>query len=750
MIIPRSINGAGNPVTFALDVLAEEPPQSRLPGGWSSIIGIVCALIGNVLISFALNTQRYAHLRLAREAGEISSIREASRLGKPKHQKTTYGTIQEDIAEERAKKNAKAAGEPIVDSEEPTHEDDSAETQALIPHVEEPTSDASSETTIRGDEKQPQQQKRKTYLRSPWWWLGITLMTIGEAGNFLAYGFAPASIVSPLGVVALIANCIIAPIMLKEKFRARDLLGVIIAVGGAVTVVISAKGSNPKLGPEEIGALLKRWEFLLYLGITCAAIIVLMFMSNKYGGKTVVIDIGLVGLFGGYTALSTKGVASLLSYRLFYIFTFPIAYLLVAVLVFTAVMQIKYVNRALQRFDSTQVIPTQFVCFTIFVVTGSAILYRDFEKTTADKLGEFFGGVALTFLGVWCITSGRGAKHDVVEDLEIAEDHNAEAISLVNDEEEDTPNGPASPTTPIATQPSLEQELANTFQPASSSDSSLSFVTATTALPGISPSSTNTIHAPDPATNLTRAPSSTRQQLAPPRLATTRSSPIVHQTSTSSRGTRSRSANPPAPSTPPQAASTRPPTHRHISDVSFSPLPAPSTTTNTTPKRPTAAPLGRHPSIVERMFSSSSHTFRDISSSLTLPLTPSLGPLTSPLSSGLSVVVASSLRGLPAGAAPGERDVGAQSESRRRRGSGRDVGTGPGTGRDRGRSSGHGPSVSASGSGRRPSALPDTRRSSLAVVVDDEEGDEDEDGRNMSVDQSGGRKASSVAGRDRK
>ena len=29
-------------------------------------------------------------------------------------------------------------------------------------------------------------------------------MTIGEAGNFLAYGFAPASIVSPLGVVALV------------------------------------------------------------------------------------------------------------------------------------------------------------------------------------------------------------------------------------------------------------------------------------------------------------------------------------------------------------------------------------------------------------------------------------------------------------------------------------------------------------------------------------------------------------------
>ena len=156
-------------------------------------------------------------------------------------------------------------------------------------------------------------------------------------------------------------------------------------------------------------------------------------------------------------------------------------------------------------------------------------------------------------------------------------------------------------------------------------------------------------------------------------------------------------------------------------------------------------PLGRHPSIVERMFSTSSHTFRDLSSSLTLPLTPSLGPLTSPLSSGLSVVVASSLRGLPAGAAPGERDVGAQSESRRRRMSGRETGTG----RDRGRSSGRGHGPSASGSGRRPSALPDTRRSSLAVVVD-EEGDGDGDERSSSVNRDGSRKPSSVVGGDRK
>lgn len=89
-------------------------------------------------------------------------------------------------------------------------------------------------------------------------------------------------------------------------------------------------------------------------------------------------------------------------------------------------------NRALQRFDSTQVIPVQFVLFTISVIIGSAVLYRDFAAADADRFGKFFGGCAFTFLGVYLITSGRsrdGDDHDL-EDLDDEEN----AIGLVDEE----------------------------------------------------------------------------------------------------------------------------------------------------------------------------------------------------------------------------------------------------------------------------------------------------------------------------
>ena len=126
---------------------------------------------------------------------------------------------------------------------------------------------------------------------------------------------------------------------------------------------------------------------------------------------------------GGYTVLTTKGVSSMLSSTLFKAFTTPVTYGLLLVLLGTAVMQVRYVNKALQRFDSTQVIPIQFVLFTLSVIIGSAVLYRDFERTTTTQAAKFVGGCLLTFFGVFLITSGRPSQDD--EDR-LSDDENIE------------------------------------------------------------------------------------------------------------------------------------------------------------------------------------------------------------------------------------------------------------------------------------------------------------------------------------
>ncbi|EXJ79681.1 hypothetical protein A1O3_07962 [Capronia epimyces CBS 606.96] len=389
---------------------------------WSSFIGIVTAIVGNLLISFALNTQRYAHILINRERNQARSQHSKGRI--PPRKPSGYGSArQEDLVAGRERKN-QGIHERDPDADRSLN-GSSTDESLPIPF--------DARNSKKGHEKDAHNEDRPSYLKSPYWWLGFVLMVIGEAGNFLAYGFAPAHIVSPLGVVALISNCLIAPLMLHERFRKRDFWGVLIAIAGAVTVVLSSKTSEEKLGPGELWRTIKRWEFLLYVILTLLLIVVLMYMEPRYGRKTILLDLGLVALFGGYTALSTKGIASLLSASLWKAFTYPISYFLAFVLIGSALMQIRYLNRALQSYDSTQVIPTQFVLFTLSVIIGSAVLYRDFEHTTAGQAVKFILGCLLTFFGVYLITSAREEHRDVDDEIYYED----ETLRLLDEEAED-------------------------------------------------------------------------------------------------------------------------------------------------------------------------------------------------------------------------------------------------------------------------------------------------------------------------
>jgi hypothetical protein len=265
---PAPLSRASALSTFE-DLLTYSKGDSQLQR-WSSLIGIITAIVGNILISFALNIQRYAHIKLHEERVER---REKSRNTGTRPQ-NGYGTTDGSAS------NGGDNGHENGEADDPLQRSNHS---------------ADSQSTSYSDNDHDHDS---SYLKSPYWWGGIVLMTIGEAGNFLAYGFAPASIVSPLGVVGLISNCVIAPIMLKEQFRMRDFWGVVVAVAGAVTVVLSAKQQEKKLGPHEILSAITSLEFEVYMAVTITLIVILIWASPRYGNKTILVDLGLVGLFG--------------------------------------------------------------------------------------------------------------------------------------------------------------------------------------------------------------------------------------------------------------------------------------------------------------------------------------------------------------------------------------------------------------------------------------------------------------------
>lgn len=238
------------------------------------------------------------------------------------------------------------------------------------------------------------------YLRQPLWWLGIGLLNLGELGNFTAYAFAPASLIAPLGVSALVANVFLAPAILKEPFRRQDLWGCALAVFGGVTVVQGSKSSDTKLSPEQMLAAIEQPLFIGYACLSVVAASTLAYLSRtRFGDEHVMCDLGLAAILGAFTVLSTKAVSSFLSLLFLDAFRHWLTWPVLAVLVGTALLQVNYVNKALQRFDSRVVIPSQFCSFALSCIVGSAVLYREFEGVSSAMMIQFVLGCLVSAFG---------------------------------------------------------------------------------------------------------------------------------------------------------------------------------------------------------------------------------------------------------------------------------------------------------------------------------------------------------------
>lgn len=83
-------------------------------------------------------------------------------------------------------------------------------------------------------------------------------------------------------------------------------------------------------------------------------------------------------------------------------FTQPITYPLLLILISTAFLQVNFINKSLQRFESRVVIPTQYMTFALSSILGSAILYGDFRGMEFEKLLNF---------GFGCLVSAAGEAY---------------------------------------------------------------------------------------------------------------------------------------------------------------------------------------------------------------------------------------------------------------------------------------------------------------------------------------------------
>ncbi|CAA2940378.1 probable magnesium transporter NIPA6 isoform X2 [Olea europaea var. sylvestris] len=238
-----------------------------------------------------------------------------------------------------------------------------------------------------------------TYLLEPLWWTGMITMIVGEVANFVAYIYAPAVLVTPLGALSIIVSAILAHFMLKEKLRQMGILGCVSCIVGSVVIVIHAPQEQMPTSVQEIWILATQPAFLIYVAATVSIVLALILhFEPHYGQTNILVYLGICSLVGALTVVSIKaiGIAIKLTLEGINQIGYPQTWFFFSVAVICVIAQLNYLNKALDTFSAAIVSPIYYVMFTTLTIIASAIMFKDWSgQNVSSILSEICGFVTV-------------------------------------------------------------------------------------------------------------------------------------------------------------------------------------------------------------------------------------------------------------------------------------------------------------------------------------------------------------------
>ncbi|XP_054047910.1 NIPA-like protein 2 [Rissa tridactyla] len=253
----------------------------------------------------------------------------------------------------------------------------------------------------------------KPYYTSKLWWCGITLLGLGEVGNFIAYGFAPIALVAPLGCVSVIGSAFISVLFLKKTMRAADILGGTLTVTGTYLLVTFAPNVPQELTARRVQNYLVSWPFLVYLILEIITFCILLYFYKQKAVKHIVVLLMMVALLASLTVIAVKAVASMitLSAKGKMQLTYPVFYIMIVLMATSCAFQVKFLNQAMHLYEATAVVPINFVFFTTSAIISGVIFYQEFQSAALLSVFMFLFGCLLSFLGVFVIARNKREEH---------------------------------------------------------------------------------------------------------------------------------------------------------------------------------------------------------------------------------------------------------------------------------------------------------------------------------------------------
>lgn len=259
------------------------------------------------------------------------------------------------------------------------------------------------------------------YLKNQLWWLGMTIMVVGEVANFGAYSYAPAILVTPLGALSVLVSSVSASCFLGEQLGRDGIIGCFLCIIGSIVIILHAPAEQNVQSVSEMMRLALQPGFMFYsLSVMAVTLVLARSLAPRYGKTNPLIYISICSLVGSLTVIACKafGIAVRLTLAGDNQFVNLSAYVFIAITASCIMIQMNYFNKALDVFSTSVVTPIYYVFFTTFTIIASVIFFQGIYDTEVEDVVTIFCGFFTIFIGVFLLNSQKKHVHRPVRHRE--------------------------------------------------------------------------------------------------------------------------------------------------------------------------------------------------------------------------------------------------------------------------------------------------------------------------------------------
>jgi len=287
--------------------------------------------------------------------------------------------------------------------------------------------------------------------KPPFWkqWLaliGWALFGIGNTLNFVAFMFAAQSLCAALGSIQFVSNLIFAKLINNEKISSGAIGATLLIILGNVVIVLFGSKISENYDLAELFLLLKRTEFLVFLGVLAAIIIglqVLYVFCSWYVGHKTSLQTPEYSELASILKLDGLGLKKdgKNSFMLeFCIWAIPICYaavsamvgansvvlgkmsagliatweiislwglLIGAAFILLTSFWLYRMNTALAKYDAMFIIPVLQTCWLVTSILEGGIFFMEFSYMTIPNICIFAIGITVLLCGVVVLSMSR-------------------------------------------------------------------------------------------------------------------------------------------------------------------------------------------------------------------------------------------------------------------------------------------------------------------------------------------------------